>query len=144
MLPLRILKARLDSNCFFFFFQLICSAILGVAARCRAALKDPESGWTRTAEPWITGPASYPLHHQVLIEITILDLPDKLRGQSSWAENFLFSKSFLLAGLELELLIIKFASPVPYPLDHEVLVEINNFEHPDEMWGQGSLMEKLY
>jgi hypothetical protein len=56
----------------------------------------------------------------------ILELPDKLWGEGSWAENILY-KSLLPVGLELELLIIKFASPVPYPLDHKVLVEINDF-----------------
>ena len=74
----------------------------------------------------------------------MLDLPDNMWGQISWAENFLYSNSLLPAGLELELLTMKFASPVSYPLDHEALIEINNFEPPDEMWGQGSMMATFY
>ena len=39
---------------------------------------DPETRWTRTAEPWIAGPSSYPLDHEALVERIILELPDKL------------------------------------------------------------------
>jgi hypothetical protein len=35
-------------------------------------------GRSRTAEPCIAGPSSYPLDHEVLVERTILDLPDEL------------------------------------------------------------------
>jgi hypothetical protein len=37
-----------------------------------------EAAGLGTAEPWIAGPVSYPLDHEVLVEITILELPDKL------------------------------------------------------------------
>jgi hypothetical protein len=69
---------------FIFFFSSSSSCapnfsatLLAVAPRC-AAFQDPGSGWTRTAEPWITWPMSYPLHHEVLVEIIILDVPDML------------------------------------------------------------------
>jgi len=35
-------------------------------------------GRSRTAEAWITGPSSYPLDHEVVVERIILDLPDKV------------------------------------------------------------------
>ena len=35
-------------------------------------------GRLRTAEPWITGPSSYPLDHEVLVERIISELPDEL------------------------------------------------------------------
>jgi len=33
---------------------------------------------SRTAEPWVTGPSSYPLDHKVLVERIILELADKV------------------------------------------------------------------
>ena len=35
-------------------------------------------GRSRTAEPWIAGPSSYPLDHEGLVERIILELPDEL------------------------------------------------------------------
>ena len=35
-------------------------------------------GRSRTAEPWITGPSSYPLDHEGLVGRIISELPDKL------------------------------------------------------------------
>jgi hypothetical protein len=35
-------------------------------------------GRSRTAEVWTTGPSSYPLDHEVLVERIILDLPDEM------------------------------------------------------------------
>jgi len=35
-------------------------------------------GRSRTAEPWIAGPSSYPLDHEVLVERIISELPDEL------------------------------------------------------------------
>ena len=35
-------------------------------------------GRSRTAEPWITGPSSYPLDHEGLVERIISELPDEL------------------------------------------------------------------
>jgi hypothetical protein len=32
-------------------------------------------GRSRTAEPWVAGPSSYPLDHEALVERTILELP---------------------------------------------------------------------
>jgi hypothetical protein len=41
---------------------------------------DPGNRWTRNAEPWVAGPSSYPLDHEILVEriILILELPDEL------------------------------------------------------------------
>jgi hypothetical protein len=64
---------------------------------------DPGIGWTRTAESLIAGPVSYPLDREDVE--TIVNLLDKLRGQGGSVENFLYSKSLLLAGLEPELFI---------------------------------------
>jgi len=36
------------------------------------------NGRSRTAEPWVAGPSSYPLDHEVLVEKTILELPGEL------------------------------------------------------------------
>ena len=33
---------------------------------------------SRTAEPWVAGPSSYPLDHEVLVERIISELPDVL------------------------------------------------------------------
>jgi hypothetical protein len=38
-------------------------------------------GRSRTAEPCVAGPSSYPLDHEVLVEKLILELPDELRGR---------------------------------------------------------------
>jgi hypothetical protein len=38
----------------------------------------PSSCRSRTAEVWITGPSSYPLDHEVLVDRIISDLPDKV------------------------------------------------------------------
>ena len=35
-------------------------------------------GRFRTAEPWVAGPPSYPLDHEVLVERIISELPDEL------------------------------------------------------------------
>jgi len=35
-------------------------------------------GRSRTREPWVAGPSSYPLAHEVLIEMIISELPDEL------------------------------------------------------------------
>jgi hypothetical protein len=58
-------------------------------------------GRSRTAEPWIAGPSSYPLYHEVLIERIILELPDELYKveesyrimRSSYNLNRKYSKS---------------------------------------------------
>jgi hypothetical protein len=42
--------------------------------------------WSRTAEPWFTGPPSYPLDHEVFVERIILELPDELRGRGILTE----------------------------------------------------------
>ena len=34
-------------------------------------------GRTRTAEPWVAGPSSYPLDHEVFVERIISELPDE-------------------------------------------------------------------
>ena len=39
-------------------------------------------GWSRTAEPWVTGPSSYPLDHEGFVERIIFELPDILRGRA--------------------------------------------------------------
>ena len=39
---------------------------------------DVGTRWTRTGDPWIAGLVSYPLHHEVLVERIILELPDEL------------------------------------------------------------------
>ena len=36
---------------------------------------------SRTAAPRVTGPSSYPLDHEVLVERVISELPDDLRGR---------------------------------------------------------------
>ena len=39
----------------------------------------PEVGFElRTVEPWVAGPSSYPLDHEVLVERIISELPDEL------------------------------------------------------------------
>jgi hypothetical protein len=38
-------------------------------------------GRSRTAEPWITGPWSYPLDHEGFVDRIILELPDIVWGQ---------------------------------------------------------------
>ena len=38
----------------------------------------PAGGRSRTAQPWVAGLSSYPLDHEVLVERTISELPDKL------------------------------------------------------------------
>ena len=35
-------------------------------------------GRSRTGEPWVVWPSSYPLDHEVLVEIIISDLPDEV------------------------------------------------------------------
>ena len=35
-------------------------------------------GQFRTAEPWVAGPSSYPLDHEVLVEMIISELPDEV------------------------------------------------------------------
>ena len=47
-------------------------------------------GRSRTAEPWVAGPSSYPLDHEVLDEriILILEFPDELQGRGILTENF--------------------------------------------------------
>jgi hypothetical protein len=35
-------------------------------------------GRSRTAEPWVAGPSSYPLDHNVFVDRIILELPDKV------------------------------------------------------------------
>ena len=35
-------------------------------------------GRSRTAEPWVAGPLSYPLDHEVLVDRVISELPDEL------------------------------------------------------------------
>ena len=41
-------------------------------------LASPCRGWSRTAEPWIAGPSSYPLDHEGLVDRIISELPDVL------------------------------------------------------------------
>jgi len=43
-------------------------------------------GRSRTAEPWIVRPSSYPLDHEVLVERIILELPDELQGRGILTE----------------------------------------------------------
>jgi hypothetical protein len=38
-------------------------------------------GRSRTGEPWVVGPSSYPLVYDVLVERIISELPDELRGR---------------------------------------------------------------
>jgi hypothetical protein len=38
---------------------------------------DPGTQWTRIATPWITEPVFYPLDHEVLVEVLILEIPDE-------------------------------------------------------------------
>ena len=56
--------------------------------------------WTRTAEPWVVWPSSYPLD---LVErtILILELRNELRGRGILTEKFLTPKSLPAVGLEL-------------------------------------------
>ena len=60
---------------------------------------DPGTRWTRTAEPWVFGPLSYPLDLAERI-ILILELRYELLGQGILTENFK-SKSLPAVGLEL-------------------------------------------
>ena len=50
---------------------------------------DPGTLWARTAEPWVAGPSSYTLDHEVPVEriILILEFPDELYGRGILTEN---------------------------------------------------------
>ena len=50
------------------------------------------SGRSRTAEPWIAGPSSYPLDHEVLVERIISELPDELCGREI-LQNYVVEES---------------------------------------------------
>ena len=58
---------------------ILTEKFLQVLAGCRS----------RTAEPWVAGPSSYPLDHDVFVERIILELPDELRGRGILTENIL-------------------------------------------------------
>jgi hypothetical protein len=42
---------------------------------------DPGTRWTRTADLGIAGLVTYPLDHEVLVDIIISELPDELLGR---------------------------------------------------------------
>ena len=67
-----------------------CSSIYQMSLLLSA---DPGTLWTRTAEPWVAGPSSFPLN---LIErtILILELRDELWDQGILTENFLTPRSW--------------------------------------------------
>jgi len=48
----------------------------GVSYGCR--LDDLGTRWIRTADPGIAGLVTYPLDHEVLVDMTISELPDEL------------------------------------------------------------------
>jgi hypothetical protein len=85
----------------------------------------PGTQWTRTAEPWVVGPSSYPLDLVKRI-ILILELRDELLGRVILPENF-------LGGGRSRTAVSSFTGPSSYPLDHEVVIERIILELPDEL-----------
>ena len=90
---------------------------------------------TRTAEPWVAGPSSYPLDHEILVEriILILGLSDELHTRSRNLKRKIFFKVQFLAGSQSRTAEPWVAGPSSYPLDHDVLVAGIISELPDEL-----------
>jgi hypothetical protein len=68
---------------FFFFAEPLCCLIFVVfeaATRCLSWWLSDNLGTccTRTGDPVTAGLVSYPLDHEVLVEVIILELPDEL------------------------------------------------------------------
>jgi hypothetical protein len=58
------------------FFILFSKWLPGVSYGC--CLDDPGTRWTRTADLGIAGLVTYPLDHEVPVDMIISELPDEL------------------------------------------------------------------
>jgi hypothetical protein len=93
---------------------------------------DPGTRWTQTAAPAIAVPASYPLDHEVLVEI--INCGTSRYNARPRDPNRKYSGVQVFATCRSQTaLFIKNINPVPYPLDYNFLLGVTISELPDEL-----------